>query len=296
MRAAAHTDRNLANPENPQNGWDDLDGDGVFTEGEPPLPQDPHPILGDLEVRKAIAYSIDYTGIVNKVAFGQGAPTAANVLPAVEWAYDDSIEPYFQDLELAAQLLADAGWVAGSATNDAGIPILEKDGVPMSMSLMTNAGNEVRENMAIIMKDVLDQLGFDIELQIIEFGTVVQNLLGQSYDILIIGFTGLGNDPDGGSTSLFSYINDEVGAGFNFVSYYSEEAQNAIDMGKTVPGCSEEERAPYYATIQERIHDDIPMNFFYIPLQARAWNTQLNGIDPNTWDLRYNIQDWYLTP
>ena len=60
---------NLANPENPQNGWDDLDGDGQFTEGEPPLEQDPHPVLSDNEVRRALAYSIDYTGIINKVAF-----------------------------------------------------------------------------------------------------------------------------------------------------------------------------------------------------------------------------------
>ncbi|MGB1253813.1 MAG: ABC transporter substrate-binding protein, partial [Candidatus Promineifilaceae bacterium] len=45
---------NLANPNNPQNGWDDLDGDGKYTDGEPPLAQDPHPILGDKLVRQAI--------------------------------------------------------------------------------------------------------------------------------------------------------------------------------------------------------------------------------------------------
>jgi peptide/nickel transport system substrate-binding protein len=285
---------NLANPENPQNGWDDLDGDGLYTDGEPPLAQDPHPILSENAVRKAIANSIDYTGIINKVAFGQGGPTVANVWPSIEWAYNTDIAPYTQDLELAAQILADAGWVAGSATNDAGVNILEKDGKQLSLSLLTNAGNEVRENIGIIMKDVLDGLGFDIQLDFIEFGTVVQQLLGQTYDMVIIGFGGGAPEPD--DSSQFSYKNDEVGAGFNFVSYYNETVESNLAEGKSVPGCAEEDRAPYYRSNQEEIFNDVPYSFLYIPLANQVWWDELNGIDPNAWNLHYNVEQWYVTP
>ncbi|MEM7335134.1 MAG: ABC transporter substrate-binding protein [Chloroflexota bacterium] len=285
---------NLANPANPQNGWDDLDEDGTYTEGEPPLEQDPHPVLSDNEVRRAIAFSIDYTGIINKVAFGQGGPTVANVWPSIGWAYNNEIEPYAQDLELAAQILADAGWAAGSATNDADVAILEKDGQALEFTLMTNAGNETRENIGILMKDVLDGLGFDVTLEFIEFGTVVQKLLGQEYDAVIIGFGGGPPEPD--DSSQFSFKNDEVGAGFNFVSYYNETVESNLLDGKSVSSCAEDERAPFYYSNQEEIYNDVPYSFLYIPLANTVWRDRLNNIESNPWALRYNIQDWYLTP
>jgi peptide/nickel transport system substrate-binding protein len=158
---------NLADPDNPQNGWEDLDGDGKFTEGEPPLEQDPHPVLSDLAVRQAIAYATDYTGLINQVAFGQGGPIVANVWPSIEWAYNNELEAYAQDLEMAQAILDEAGWVDSD-----GDGVREKDGQPLSFSLMTNAGNETRENIGIVMKDVLDGIGFDIQLDFLEFGTV----------------------------------------------------------------------------------------------------------------------------
>ena len=37
-------------------------------------------------VRKAMAHSLDYEAIINKVYLGQGYKLASNVLPAVGWA------------------------------------------------------------------------------------------------------------------------------------------------------------------------------------------------------------------
>ena len=284
---------NLANPDNPQNGWDDLDGDGAFTEGEPPLIQDPHPVLGDLAVRQAMANSIDYTGIINKVAFGQGGPTVANVWPSIGWAYNNEIEPYAQDLEKAAQILADGGWAAGSSTNDADVAVLEKDGQRLEINLMTNAGNETRENIGILMKDTLDEIGFDVTLEFIEFGTVVEKLLGQTYDVVIIGFGGGAPDPD--DSSQFSYVNDEVGAGFNFVSYYNETVEANLAAGKAVPGCVEADRAPFYYSNQEEIYNDVPYNFLYVGLANAVWRDRLLNVDPNPWSFWYNVEEWALS-
>lgn len=280
---------NLANPENPQNGWDDLDGDGKWSEGEPPLPQDPHPVLGDTAVRQAIANAIDYTGIINKVAFGQATPTLANVWPSIEWAYNNDIEPYAQDLELAQSILEEAGWV-----DTDGDGVREKDGQRLTFSLMTNAGNETRENIGVLMKDVLEGIGFEVTLDYIEFGSVVQNLLGQTYDAVIIGFGGGAPEPD--DSSQFSYKNDEVGAGFNFVSYYNEQVEANLDAGKSIPGCNEEERAAFYKENQVLMHEDVPYAWLYVDLENGVWWDDLKEYDPNAWDLWYNIEDWYFSP
>lgn len=279
---------NLANPENPQNGWDDLDGDGKFTDGEPPLAQDPHPILSDHAVREAIAWSTDYQGIINQVAFGQGGPIVANVWPAIEWAYNNDLTPRSQDLERAQAILEEAGWVD---SDDDGVR--EKDGRRLAFSLMTNAGSETRENIGIVMKDILDSIGFEITLDYLEFGTVVDRLLGQSFDAVIIGFGGGPPEPD--DSNQFSYRNDEVGAGFNFVSYYNETVEENLAAGKAVPGCKEEDRAPFYRANQEEIFNDIPYVFLHVDLENGVSWQRLNNYDPNVWNRWYNVEEWYLT-
>lgn len=280
---------NLANPENPQNGWEDLDGDGAFTEGEPPLAQDPHPVLSDLAVRQAIAYAMDYNGINNTVAFGQAAPIVSNVWPAIEWAYNNDLVPYAQDLERAQAILEEAGWVDGD-----GDGVREKDGQRLTFSLMTNAGNETRENIGIVAKDVLDSIGFEITLDYLEFGAVVDRLVGQTFDAVIIGFGGGPPEPD--DSSQFSYRNDEVGAGFNFVSYYNETVEANLAEGKAVPGCAEADRAPFYLSNQEEIYNDLPYVFLHVDLENGVWWDRLKNYDPNVWNRWYNIDDWYLAP
>lgn len=280
---------NMADPANPQLGWIDENENGVYDEGEPPQPQDPHPVLGDKAVRQAISYSIDYTGIINKVAFGQGGPMVANVLPAIDWAYNSELTPYAQDLELAASILDEAGWTDGD-----GDGVRENaDGTPLSFTIMTNAGNETRENIAVLLKETLDEAGFAIELEIIDFGTVVQKLLGQEFDAVIIGWIGLGSDPD--DKSLFSLRNDEPGAGFNFVSFYDETFEDNLWNGLAVPGCAAADRAPFYTENQAIFNDLAPYAVLYNPLGNTVWNTRLGGIDPAPWSTEYNIEQWFFS-
>jgi peptide/nickel transport system substrate-binding protein len=261
----------------------------LFDEGEPPnLDQESHPILGDKLVRQAIAYTLDYTNIINKVAFGQGAPQVANVLPAVAWAYNNDLEPYALDVEMAAALLDEAGWVR---EGDEGVRM--KDGEPLALSIMTNAGNETRESIAAIMKDNLDSLGFDITLDILEWGTVLGQLLGQQFDMIIIGWTNMGPYPE--DSSLFAYRYDEPEGGFNFVSFYNEEMEELIWEARGLPGCGTEEVGEMNRQIQAIFHDEVPYAVLYNPLTRVVWNTRLQGVNPGPWATYYNIEDWYIS-
>lgn len=275
----AYIGLNLANPENPQPGQDE---DGNIIE------QDPHPILSDKNVRQAIAHSLDYNTIISKVYLGQGYQIAANVLPAVEWAFNDQLQPYSYDTELAAQLLEDAGWV-----DEDGDGVREKDGVPLSLSLKTNAGNTTREDLGALVQDQLNSVGFDINFEAIEFGTLVQELLGQTYDMVIIGWTGLGTDPNDDAFWHTKY--DTPGSGFNFVSYSNPEINDLLEKGLAVPGCSTEERAPYYKQIQEILHDDVPYVFVTGGVGNRGYANKWQGIDPGPWSFYHNMEKWYLS-
>lgn len=269
---------NLANPENPQPGQDE---EGNLVE------QDPHPILGDVQVRKAIAHSLDYDSIINKVYLGQGYRIAANVLPAIEWAYNNDIEPYQYDLEMAAQLLEEAGWV-----DEDGDGVREKEGKPLALRLSTNAGNTVREDLGVLVQDQLNSIGFDITFEAIEFGTLIEDLDNQTFDMIIIGWTGLGPDPN--DDAFWHTQFDVPGSGFNAVSYHNPEVDELLEQGVSVPGCSIEERGPIYKQIQELIHEDVPYIFVSGTVGNTAYNKKWQGVDPGPWLFYHNIEQFSL--
>ena len=66
-----------------------------------------------------------------------------------------------------------------------------------------------------------------------------------------------------------------------------------------MPGCSTEERAPYYKEIQQIIHDDVPYVFISGGVGDTGYRNRWAGIDPGPWSFYWNVHQWYdttLTP
>lgn len=269
---------NMGDPDDPKPGRDE---DGNVVE------QTPHPILSDKAVRLAIAHSLDYDAIIDDVFLGEGYQIASNVMPALDWAHNSDLEPYAYDPELAASILAEAGWT--DSDNDG---VLDKDGLALSLTLRTNAGNSTREDLGALVQDQLAAVGFDIDFQPIDFGTLVQQLLGQTFDMVIISWN-LSSPPDPDDQDFWSTKFDTPGSGFNFVSYHNPELDELLEQGLAMPGCAPEDRAPIYAEIQRIIHEDIPYVFVTGNVANTFHQTEWGAIDPQTWGFYYNLQDWY---
>ena len=166
--------------------------------------------------------------------------------------------------------------------------------MPLELSIMTNAGNATRETTAQIAEENLEAAGFDITLELIDFPSVVGRLLSQQYDMIVIGWTSLGSDPE--DSVFWAYRNDNPGAGFNFVSYYNSEVESNLWEAKTLPGCSTGRRGNLYREIQTLIHGDAPYVFLYNSLGNVVWNTRLQGVYPGSWSTYYNVEEWYVVP
>ena len=271
---------NLANPENPQPGVDDA-GNRVI--------QEPHPILGDVTVRQAIARAIDYKTIIESIYLKRGYQITSNVLPVIPWAYDTSIEPYTYDPNAARSLLEDAGWLD---TNSDGIR--EKATKSLSLSLLVTEGNKVYEQIGDLVQDQLNSVGFDVTLTPVSGGVLVERLLGQTYDMAVTGWSGLGADPN--DDVFWAAQDDRPGSGFNFVSYQNSEVDRLLDEGNTMPGCSPEQRAPIYRQIQQDIHRDLPYIFLSGAVTDLGYQSHWSGIQPAAWDFDWNIHQWYDSP
>ena len=284
---------NLADPANPQNGWLDENEDGLYNPGEPMQIQDPHPVLSDLAVRQAIAYALNYDDIISQAVYGQGGRVVADISPAIDWAYNDTLTPYEPDVAQAIALLDEADWVLVEPEDEEDPAIRAKGDVPLALTITLNAGNPRRERVALLVKEQLEQLGFVITVEVLPFDEAILKLRNQTFDMAVTGWLDVNPEPD--DSNFLSYTEDTVGLGFNFASYYNEIAEENLTRGRSMVGCAAADRATFYQANQELIYQDIPYIPLYAPLVNVVWSTRLQNFQPSGWNLFANVHEWYVT-
>ncbi|HCO55646.1 MAG TPA: ABC transporter substrate-binding protein, partial [Pelagibacterium sp.] len=65
--------------------------------------------FADPLVRQAANYAVNKETLVNDVLSGTADVSAGPIPPAFAWAYNDAVEPYPYDPEMAEQLLEESG-------------------------------------------------------------------------------------------------------------------------------------------------------------------------------------------
>lgn len=277
---------NLADPNNPVNGLDD-DGN--------PLDQGKHPIFGDVRVRQALAYGIDFDAINEGVFFGFGIPLATHAVPT-SWAYPADLEPYPFDQEKARALLEEAGWTDsdGDGVRECNGCMYANPGDLLEFELLTNAGNASQEALGAVLQDVWGEIGFRVNFQAIDFNVLVETFVGQTFDAVMI-FWGFGfpDDPAGVSVT-FSPENDVVNSGFNAVSYYNARLEEILDEAKAVPGCDLEERINLYQEAYTILHEELPWLWLGTATAMQAIQANVENYAPYPNATRWNIDSWTI--
>jgi peptide/nickel transport system substrate-binding protein len=257
--------------------------------------------LVDVRVRQAIAHAVDRQALIDKARFGQGLPLYANVLPSVPWAYNTDLEPRAYDPEAAGQLLDQAGWAMDDASG-----VRTKNGIPLKLRLHTNAGNYVREAMADLIRGQLAQVGIEVEVVLLDWYTLLDVLFGQTFDMVLLGVSDLGTDPD--DLSLWAAANDTPlgsiappgdellqGGRRNFVSYYNPELESWLLQARSMPDCDLDQRAALYRRAQATLLEDAPYLWIAVPRTVVALQSRLGGANPGPWSVWYNVHEWFLS-
>lgn len=243
------------------------------------------PMFQDKRVRQAFTYALDRDVFVQKILYGQGQVINAPI-PPVSWAYNAKVPSFKYNIDTAKKLLQDAGWTPGADG------LLQKDGKPLKFTLVTNSGNKVREQIATIAQDQLKKIGVQVDTNLMEWNAFLDKVnKTHDFDAIVLGWS-LGIDPD--QKSIWS--TSEYPNGLNSTKYSNPEVDTLLEQARRLPGCSQEGRKALYDTFQERISDDQPYTFLYIPKTLLITNKRLQGIEPSVWSgVAWNIHQWSLS-
>ncbi|MDR5682962.1 MAG: peptide ABC transporter substrate-binding protein [Armatimonadota bacterium] len=115
--------------------------------------------LRDVRVRHALAHAINRAQLAELACPGGRQPVAHTWLPPRHEAHNPNVRQYAFDQARARALLAEAGFTPGPD----GI-LRDRQGRPFSISIMTTAGNRLREQVQQVMRDQLRQVGVDLRI------------------------------------------------------------------------------------------------------------------------------------
>lgn len=237
-----------------------------------------------VEFRQAVAYALDRRTMVNNIYRGLGSPQYSAIASASPYylSPEQGLKIYEYNLEKAKELLLKAGFKYDSQNQ-----LLDAEGNRVRFTLITNAGNKIREAMAVQIKQDLARIGMQVDFNAIAFSTLVDKL-GNSLDweCHLLGFGGGGVDPSASSNvwstdgSLHAF-NQQPQAGQPQIQGWKPDPWEQKIESLFIQGSQEfdeDKRKAIYGEMQQVIAENLPFIYLVTPLSVAAIRDRITGI------------------
>jgi len=260
---------------------------------DPSDPKVPHPILGDVRVRQAIAYGINKQRIIDKLLYGKALPGSSELNAG--YFKCDNVKAYPYDPEKAKKLLEEAGWKPGPD----GIRV--KDGKRLSLKFQTTSGNKLREDSQVLILEDMKAIGIELIIENGPSSLVIGSWSGNSprkkgnFDIIMYT-TNAGIDPHSQMTNLFAswmIPTPQNTGGLNYTRFSDPEVDNWLKQAAAEPDTAK--RRDLYCKIAQKGYDAANMIYLYQRLDMDSYRDRLQGWIENAWDnIGWNAEDWWV--
>lgn len=233
--------------------------------------------------RQAIAHAINREQMLNNTY--QGLAELQNSPISVQSPYylspEEGLPVYDYDPEMSRTLLLEAGF-----QYDPDGQLLDADGNRVRFTMITNAGNKVREAMGAQIKQDLSQIGIQVDFTPIAFNTLVEKLANTiDWECYLLGFTG-GVEPNNGANvwqpnGRSHRFNQPAQAGEppiegRVISDWEDRiGQLYVEGARTL---DEEQRKAIYAESQRLTQEYLPFIYLVNPLSLSAVRDRIQNI------------------
>ena len=174
------------------------------------------------------------------------------------------------NVEKAKELLAAAGIQEGQ-----------------KLVISTNERQE-RIDMATIIQSQLKEVGIDVEIEVLEWGALLDKADRREQDAIMVGWTCQTADPDMAVYAVFhTQSNGQVGN--NYANFSSEKVDELLEKGRSMP--DSEDREAVYKELQEELAAEAPWVFLNNGEVVVGAKANMKGFEPTAYGYHplYNI-------
>jgi peptide/nickel transport system substrate-binding protein len=253
-----------------------------------------HPILSDVNVRRAIAMAIDKESLTETVTKGRGLVAHnqfADTGPLDRYNDYDNRPAIEFDVEAANKLLDDSGYMMG----DDGIR-QTADGQKFSFNIITYSGFEEYLNDQVILQEMLREIGVELTPQVVEY-TTLEGMWSDPNDDPANRALELEEwphpfefDPD-----LYNELHSSnFPPGFNYMWFKDDQVDQLIEQGRTTT--DPDARVEIYRQLDVRrgeLLDSVPL---YIAVDGWVRSNRIQGVKDTPYFRRYylyGVKDWW---
>ena len=205
-------------------------------------------------LRQAFNATIDRDVIANIVLQGAAYP-AYSFFPTGTPAYDPTWKIPPRNLALAKEKLQAAGLPGG-----------------FSFTLLT-VPREEQQAIAQAVQAMAAEAGIRINIQIVEFGTLLQTLDHLQHQAGLLGWSGR-PDPD---FDIYPFMTQSGIGSFNDAGYADPKVQTLLDAARLLHDMAQRKRV--YRQVTEILADDVPYVWLYFQKEYKLVSTKVGGFN-----------------
>ncbi|GJM22292.1 MAG: hypothetical protein DHS20C15_22070 [Planctomycetota bacterium] len=238
----------------------------------------------DLRVRQALAHAFDVRGWIETNYEGLALWSTASTF----WfgpGYNHSVENIEYDVEMAEDLLSEAGWYDRNGNG-----IIDKDGEDFVLEVLMPSGNKASEKFLQAMQEAYKQVGIQVKIQGYEWATMLEHLLDRDFDAVNMAWT----IPDPESDPKQIWHGSESGIdtrSSNHAGLNDPEVDRLIDAGRRE--LDPAKRYVIWRQLHERIHSQQPYLFGWTVPRKLAINKKLHGVKIYKFEPGFRLRDLY---
>lgn len=243
----------------------------------------PHPILADLQVRRALILALDREAMIRSVYGPYAVGTDGPVPQTFAWVEEPGHRVTRPDTAGARRLLATAGW-----TDHDGDGILDKDGVPLELTINSPNASPQRPMFAQQMQERWRQLGVKANVQLLDGPVWIQRRNAGQFDI-DMSFALLDPTPSGWRNSWSCGTSGKPGQ--NVAGYCNPAIDSLLTVANTA-----RDVVPIYRRILRHIREDAPAIFISAPANVVAVHKRFTNLRLRSDMLWLGLREWSVAP
>ena len=241
-----------------------------------------------LEFRQAVAHAIDRQTMLNNIYRGLGEEQNSPIYKQSPYylSPEQGLKVYDYNPQKAKELLQKAGFKYNTQGQ-----LFDADGNRVHFTMLTNAGNKLREAIGVQIKQDLSKIGMQVDFNPIAFNVLMEKISTQrQWDSYIGKIGGGGVEPNGGANTWLTkgglhVFNLATQAGEKpLIGWAPSDWELAIEelYVKGASELDENKRRAIYVESQRITQENLPFIYLVNPYSMEAVRDRIKGIKYTT--------------